>query len=90
MTLRKLTRGADLDTRRTFLTGMAGSMLGVGAAATFGPRAVAQALTQDPQKPVGWDYRELSGNQKAVSHTMVTIASDDLRITRRDNGHSIG
>ena len=51
--LRHLARGADLDTRRSFLSGLAGSMLGVGAAATFGPNAVASALraAQDPQNP---------------------------------------
>ena len=49
MTLRNLIRGTDLATRRSFVTGMAGSLLGVGAAATFGPRALAQALLQDPQ-----------------------------------------
>ncbi|MBZ0154570.1 MAG: DUF1501 domain-containing protein [Planctomycetes bacterium] len=49
MTLRNLIRGSDLDTRRTFLGGMARSLLGVGAAATFGPAAVARALTQEPQ-----------------------------------------
>mgnify|MGYP003624515006 FL=1 len=51
MSLRKIIRGADEGTRRTFLTGIAQSMLGVGAAATFGPRAVAQSLWQDPQNP---------------------------------------
>lgn len=51
MSLRKIIRGADEGTRRTFLTGMAQSMLGVGAAASFGPSLVAQALSQDPQNP---------------------------------------
>jgi len=51
MTLRNLIRGIDLATRRHFLTGMAGSLLGVSAAATFGPRALAQTLLQDPQDP---------------------------------------
>lgn len=51
MTLRNLIRGTDLATRRHFLTGMAGSLLGVSAAATFGPRALAQTLLQDPQDP---------------------------------------
>lgn len=51
MSLRKIIRGADEGTRRTFLTGMAQSMLGVGAAAGFGPSLVAQALGQDPQNP---------------------------------------
>ncbi|MEZ6038426.1 MAG: DUF1501 domain-containing protein [Planctomycetota bacterium] len=51
MTLRNLTRAADLDTRRTFLSGMARSMLGVGAIASFGPAAIARALNQDPQDP---------------------------------------
>ncbi|MBL8732188.1 MAG: DUF1501 domain-containing protein [Planctomycetes bacterium] len=49
MTLRNLIRGSDLDTRRSFLGGMARSLLGVGAAATFGPAAVARALLQEPQ-----------------------------------------
>lgn len=49
MTLRDLIRGSDLDTRRSFLGGMARSLLGVGAAATFGPAAVARALAQEPQ-----------------------------------------
>jgi hypothetical protein len=58
MTLDDLIRGADIDTRRTFLTRMAGSLLGVGAAAAFGPSALASALTaaQDPVltgKPLG-------------------------------------
>jgi len=53
MSLRKLIRGADLDTRRTFLSRIARTSLGVGAAATFGPRAVAQALLQDPQGTQG-------------------------------------
>ena len=48
MTLRKLIRGADHDTRRTFLSGMASSLLGASAVATFGPRAIARSL-QDPQ-----------------------------------------
>jgi hypothetical protein len=47
MTLHDLIRGTDLDTRRTFLGGMAGSLLGVGVAAALGPSAVARALTQD-------------------------------------------
>ena len=51
MSLRKTIRGADSATRRTFLSGVAQSMLGVGAAASFGPNAVAQALWQDPQGP---------------------------------------
>jgi hypothetical protein len=51
MSLRKIIRGADEGSRRTFLTGMAQSMLGVGAAASFGPSLVAQALAQDPQGP---------------------------------------
>jgi hypothetical protein len=58
MTFRKLVRGADIDTRRAFLDRAARSMLGVGAAATFGPSAIAQALNdsslqnpqQDPQQ----------------------------------------
>lgn len=52
MTLKHLIRGTDLATRRTFLTGIAQSLLGVGAAATFGPNAVARALMQDPQGPL--------------------------------------
>ena len=51
MSLRKIIQKADHNTRRTFLSGMAQSMLGVGAAATFGPSVVAQALRQDPQDP---------------------------------------
>lgn len=50
MSLRKTIRGADDATRRTFLSGMAQSMLGVGAAATFGPQLVANSLSQDPKK----------------------------------------
>jgi hypothetical protein len=50
MTLRHLIRSTDAPTRRTFLSGMASSLLGVGAAAAFGPRALAQAL-QQPQDP---------------------------------------
>jgi hypothetical protein len=60
MTLRKIIRGADEGTRRTFLSGMAQSMLGVGAAATFGPNLIAQSLNhnllpqsqQDPKKQI--------------------------------------
>ena len=48
MTLSDLIRTSDLDTRRTFLGGMARSLLGVGAAAVFGPTAIARALAQDP------------------------------------------
>jgi hypothetical protein len=51
MTLHDLIRGTDLPTRRHFLSRMAGSLLGVGAAGAFGPRALAQALAQDPQGP---------------------------------------
>ncbi|HIE71729.1 MAG TPA: DUF1501 domain-containing protein, partial [Planctomycetes bacterium] len=53
MSLRKLIRGADAGTRRTFLSGMAQSMLGVGAAATFGPGLVANTLGQDPKTQAG-------------------------------------
>ncbi len=54
MTLRDLIDGTDLDTRRHFLGAMARSLLGVGAAATFGPQALAQALRQGfpPQDPL--------------------------------------
>lgn len=52
MTLHDLIRGTDLPTRRSFLSRLAGSLLGVGAAATFGPSAVARALQQDPQHPL--------------------------------------
>lgn len=52
MTLHDLIRGADIPTRRTFLAGMARSLLGVGAAATFGPTAIARSLRQDPQSPL--------------------------------------
>ncbi|MFK7739668.1 MAG: DUF1501 domain-containing protein [Planctomycetota bacterium] len=48
MSLRKIIQQSDVDTRRTFLSGMAQSMLGVGAAATFGPQAIAAAM-QDPK-----------------------------------------
>ena len=51
MTLHDLIRGTDLPTRRHFLSRVAGSLLGVGAAGAFGPRALAQALAQDPQGP---------------------------------------
>ncbi|MCB9877215.1 MAG: DUF1501 domain-containing protein [Planctomycetes bacterium] len=51
MTLRNLTASADLDSRRMFLSGMARSLLGVGALASFGPTALARALNQDPQDP---------------------------------------
>ncbi|HEB52289.1 MAG TPA: DUF1501 domain-containing protein [bacterium] len=63
MSLRKTIRGADHGSRRTFLAGMAQSLLGVGAAATFGPSGLARALNgpvptgslfdelQDPQDP---------------------------------------
>lgn len=50
MTFHDLIRGADLDTRRAFLGGLARRLLGASVAATFGPAAVAQALTQDPAK----------------------------------------
>ncbi|HEX5051608.1 MAG TPA: DUF1501 domain-containing protein [Planctomycetota bacterium] len=52
MTLRNLIAGTDLETRRVFLGGMAQSLLGVGAAAAFGPAAIARALAQDPAAPV--------------------------------------
>ena len=52
MTFSDLVRGADLDTRRIFLGNMARTLLGVGVAATFGPSAVARALTQDPATPL--------------------------------------
>jgi hypothetical protein len=52
MTLHDLVRGADITTRRSFLSHMAGSLLGVGATATFGPAALASSLHQDPQKPL--------------------------------------
>lgn len=49
MTLRDLSQSADLPTRRAFTQGLARSLLGVGTAALFGPRAVAAALGQDPK-----------------------------------------
>ena len=52
MTLRNLITATDLDTRRTFLRSMASSLLGVSAAATFGPRALAAQLAQDPAPPL--------------------------------------
>lgn len=48
MSLRDLARSADLPTRRRFLHDAARSLLGVGAAALVGPRAIAQVLAQDP------------------------------------------
>jgi len=50
MNMKNLIRSADEPTRRTFVTGMAQSLLGAGTLATFGPRALAQTL-QDPQGP---------------------------------------
>ena len=50
MSIRKTVRGADVDTRRTFLSGMARSMFGVGAGAMFGPSLIAGALNQDPKR----------------------------------------
>lgn len=52
MTLRDTIAAADLPTRRTFLSGLAGSLLGVTAAAANGPRGIAAALAQDPEKPL--------------------------------------
>src|SRR5262245_377451 len=52
MTLHDLIAGTDIQGRRTFLTRMASSLLGVGAAAAFGPEAVARALAQDPTPPL--------------------------------------
>ena len=61
MTLRDLIQKTDLAGRRTFLSGMASSMLGVSAGATFGPRAIAAALGQNPaQDPAG---RTAAGQQ---------------------------
>jgi uncharacterized protein (DUF1501 family) len=48
MTFRDLSRAADPGTRRAFVGGVARSLLGVGAAAVFGPSAIARALGQDP------------------------------------------
>ena len=48
MSLRNTLRGVDIDTRRTFLSGMARSMFGVGAAAMFGPSLLARSLNQGP------------------------------------------
>jgi len=53
MTLRDLITSADIDTRRTFLTGMASSLLGVSATAAFGPRAIASALQQGQDPAAG-------------------------------------
>lgn len=55
MTLRDLIARTDLEGRRTFLSGMASSVLGVTAGATFGPRGIAAALAQNPtgQNPAG-------------------------------------
>ncbi|MCU0867348.1 MAG: DUF1501 domain-containing protein [Planctomycetes bacterium] len=50
MNIKNLIRSADAPTRRTFLTGMAQSLLGASTLASFGPRALAQTL-QDPQGP---------------------------------------
>lgn len=52
MTLRQLIAGTDLDTRRTFLSRMAGSLLGLSTVAASGPRALAASLAQDPQPQV--------------------------------------
>ena len=52
MTLPDLIAGTDIQGRRSFLTRMASSLLGVGAAAAFGPEVVARALTQDPAPPL--------------------------------------
>lgn len=52
MTLHDLIRSTDIPTRRTFLAGLARSLLGVGATATFGPSAIARSLRQDPQAPL--------------------------------------
>ncbi|MFY9341795.1 MAG: DUF1501 domain-containing protein [Planctomycetota bacterium] len=52
MTFHDLIRTTDLATRRSFLSHMANSLLGVSAAATFGPAAIARSLHQDPQNPI--------------------------------------
>jgi hypothetical protein len=52
MNFRNLIRTADGSTRRTFLTGLAQSLLGAGAVANFGPHALANTLLQDPQDPL--------------------------------------
>lgn len=52
MTLRHLIAATDQPTRRHFVSGLASSLLGLGTAASFGPRAIAQALTQDPQQAI--------------------------------------
>lgn len=51
MNIRDLARRADPETRRSFLGGAARTLLGAGTVATFGPRAIARALLQDPQDP---------------------------------------
>lgn len=59
MSLRKTIRSADAGSRRTFLSGLAQSMLGASAAATFGPGLIASSLNggslngQDPQGKKG-------------------------------------
>jgi hypothetical protein len=49
MTLTHLIAGTDLATRRHFLGGLAGRLLGVGTLATAAPAGLARLLAQDPQ-----------------------------------------
>lgn len=53
MSFHKNLKKADHETRRTFLSGVAHSMLGVGAAATFGPSLIARSL--NAHGPIGAD-----------------------------------
>ncbi|MCA8964957.1 MAG: DUF1501 domain-containing protein [Planctomycetes bacterium] len=44
MTFRNLIKNSDLATRRAFVGGLAGSLLGASVTSAFGPRAIAQSL----------------------------------------------
>ena len=71
MSLRNKIRGVDLDTRRTFLSGMARSMFGVGAGAVFGPGLIAGALNQGPQGPTtGQDPKPIVLGNPSAKHVI--------------------
>ncbi|MFM1872253.1 MAG: hypothetical protein RL398_1675 [Planctomycetota bacterium] len=53
MTFRKLLSDADHATRRAFVGGLAGSLLGASVAGSFGPRAIAQSLAAPTPRLVG-------------------------------------
>ena len=78
MSLRNTIRGVDLDTRRTFLSGMARSMFGVGAGAVYGPSLLAQALHQDPKRTKAQDPAPIVLGNASAKHVIYLFMSGGM------------